>query len=57
MKMTYIRVLWISNLYLKLIIVFGITYYLKLHNEITMYSISHAFANKGQIGRLDIIEQ
>ena len=39
-----------------LYIVFSVTYYLKLHNPITMFCMFPFLTNKGQIRRLNIIE-
>ena len=42
--------------WLVLNIVFSVTYYLELHNPITIYCISQFLLTKGQIICLDVIE-
>ena len=37
-------------------IIFSVTYYLELHNVVSMNYISHSLQKKFQIGCLDIIE-
>ena len=39
-----------------LLVIYLFIYYLKLHNTISIYFLSHCLATKGQIGCLDILE-